>query len=174
MTQEEKIESAFIVLIDSRVPVQTLPAQVTAVNSEKGTCDVEFLDKDLAPHKGVHLNSGLSTSNGFMQIPKINSFVYVSIVNNDEQWAFVSLFTELDEIRLRGNDFGGLAIVGSVTDRFNAIEKDLNKLKTVFKNWITAGGDGGAALKALASEWYASQLTETKRSDIENDKVNHG
>ncbi len=175
MTEEEKLEHALLNLIDSRVPMQTLPAQVTAVDTEKGTCDVEFLDKDLAPHKGVHLYAGLSTVTGLLPVPKLNSFVYVSIVQNNEQWAFVSLFTELDEIRLRGNALGGLVKIEPLISRLNALENDLNSLKTVFKSsWIVTPQDGGAALKTASASWAGSSIQTTKKSDIENTKVNHG
>ncbi len=174
MTDEEKIERAFISLIDSRVPVQTLPAVVTAVDIDKATCDVEFLDKDLAPHRAVHLYAGTATDKGLLVIPKLKSFVYVSIVNNDSQWAFVALFTAIDEIRLRGNQYGGLIKIEELINRLNTVEKDINSLKTAFKSWVTAPNDGGAALKTIATKWYSSQLSLTDKKDIENDKINHG
>ena len=174
MTSEEKIEQAFVSLINSLVPVQTLSAMVTAVDIEHGTCDVEFLDKDLAPHKAVHLYAGTATDTGLLIIPKLKSFVYVSIVNNDEQWAFVSLYTAIDEIRLRGNDFGGLIKIKENIKKLNAIEKDVNKLKTAFKSWVTVPNDGGAALKTIATSWFSNEMKLTKKSDLENTKVNHG
>ncbi len=174
MTSEEKIEQAFVSLIESMVPVQTLPAQVTAVDVEKATCDVEFIDKDLAPHRAVHLFAGTTTDTGLLIIPKLRSFVYVSIVNNNEQWAFVTLYTAIEEIRLRGDEFGGLIKINELVKRMNAIEKDLNTLKTAFKSWIVAPGDGGTALKLIATGWYDNNLPITKKQDFENTKVNHG
>jgi len=174
MTDEEKIEKALVSLIDSRIPVQTLPAQITAVDAEKGTCDVEFMDKDLAPHKGVHLNAGLSTSKGFLQVPKLNSFVYISIVQNDEQWAFVSLFTELDEIRLRGNKLGGLVKINELKKQLAKNMARIDFILEVLKTTITSVSLQPNPAWASIITPLIQALQKEDYSDIENDKVNHG
>jgi hypothetical protein len=52
------------------------------------------------------------------------------------------------------------------------VEKDLNSLKQVFlQDWVPVSQDGGAALKAAAATWAGRRLTETQKSDIENEKV---
>ena len=59
-----------------------------------------------------------------------------------------------------------------LTERLNIIEKDINKLKKVFSSsWTPVPQDGGAALKGAAASWAGATLTETQRSDYENEKV---
>jgi hypothetical protein len=74
---------------------------------------------------------------------------------------------------LNGGSFGGMVKAEQLTQRINAIEKDINTLKNVFSTWVTAPNDGGAALKLAAASWAGSPLTLTQRSDYENGKVKH-
>ena len=74
---------------------------------------------------------------------------------------------------LNGGSFGGMVKAEQLTQRINAIEKDINTLKNVFSAWVTTPNDGGAALKPSASTWADSPLTLTQRSDYENGKVKH-
>ena len=78
---------------------------------------------------------------------------------------------EMMEIRLMGGQMGGLVKVEELVKKLNAVEKDLNSLKQVFQGWVTVPQDGGAALKTAATTWATQQLTETQKSDIENEKV---
>jgi hypothetical protein len=77
-------------------------------------------------------------------------------------------------VHLNGDNEGGVPITADVVSRLNAIEQDINTLKTVFSGWVTVPNDGGAALKAAAGAWFAQQLQQTVNSDIENQKVLHG
>ncbi|MDP2723210.1 MAG: hypothetical protein Q8O72_10665 [Bacteroidales bacterium] len=174
MTIDEKIRESLQSFINSMVPLLIQPAKVTAVDMTKQTCDVSFLDPDLAPHNAVHLTAGISSDFGFVPEPELNSVVYVAFVNNDEQWAFVALFTKLASLKLRGDQHGGLVKVADNVDRLNKIEQDLNNLKTAFKSWVTSPNDGGAALKAITATWFGSSLELTKQSHIENKEVQHG
>lgn len=72
-----------------------------------------------------------------------------------------------------GGDLGGLIKIKELTDKLNAIEKDINKLKTVFSSWVPAPQDGGAALKSSVSSWANKQLTLSKRGDYEDETVKH-
>jgi hypothetical protein len=76
-------------------------------------------------------------------------------------------------ITLNGGNFGGVVKVGQLIERINAIENDINNLKTVFSTWVAVPQDGGAALSAASAAWASSMLTPTLRSDVENEKVKH-
>ena len=77
-------------------------------------------------------------------------------------------------ITLNGGGFGGTVKVGQLTERINAIEQDINDLKSVFSGWVAVPQDGGAALSAAAAAWSATPLELTQRGDYENEKVKHG
>ena len=72
-----------------------------------------------------------------------------------------------------GGKLGGLINVADLTSHLNTIEKDINKLKTVFSSWVPAPQDGGAALKGSVSLWASKQLTLSKRGDYEDETVKH-
>lgn len=67
----------------------------------------------------------------------------------------------------------GLVKVIELTQKLNAIEKDINNIKQVFKSWSPVVYDGGAALKAAATSWAGQALQETKQDDIEDKRIKH-
>lgn len=76
-----------------------------------------------------------------------------------------------DGVVLNGGSLGGLVKVEELTDRLNTIEKDINSLKQAFSGWTPTPQDGGAGLKAAATNWAKQTLRLTKRGDYENEKV---
>lgn len=76
-----------------------------------------------------------------------------------------------DKITFNGGDKDGLVIAADLTKRLNAIENDINSLKTAFSSWVVSPQDGGAALKGGTAGWAAQRLTLTKDKDYMNDKI---
>jgi hypothetical protein len=134
------------------------------VDAAHGVCDVEIEGK--APAEGALIGNAES---GVMVVPKDGSVVAVVWVSKTT--AVVVMVAEVEEIRLMGGQMGGLVKVEELVKKLNAVEKDLNNLKQVFKGWVPVSQDGGAALKTAAATWATRQLTETQKSDIENEKV---
>lgn len=134
------------------------------VDAAHGVCDVEIEGK--APAEGALIGNAES---GVMVVPKDGSVVAVVWVSKTT--AVVVMVAEVEEIRLMGGQLGGLVKVEELVKKLNAVEKDLNSLKQVFKGWVPVSQDGGAALKTAAATWATRQLTETQKSDIENEKV---
>lgn len=160
--------------INDNLPVQTFAGKVTAVNADANTCTVEPINGG-AVREEVRLCAAItSITNPVVVIPKVNSTVICGIIENNKRAMFVMLCAEVAEVKLRGDAFGGIVKVGDLVDKLNAIEQDLNTLKTVFSTWVVVPMDGGAALKAAAATWYGDQLTPTVADDISNDNVKHG
>lgn len=67
----------------------------------------------------------------------------------------------------------GLVKVEELTKKLNALEQEINDLKSVFLNWQPAAQDGGASLQIAATEWSGKQMVATQRQELENDKVTH-
>ena len=134
------------------------------VDADKGVCDVEIEGK--APAKGALIGNADS---GVLTVPKEGSVV--AVVWASPVTAVVVLTAEVEEIRIMGGNLGGMVKVEELVKKLNAGEKDLNNLKQVFSTWTPVTQDGGAALRLAAATWYGQQLTETQKSDIENEKV---
>lgn len=78
-----------------------------------------------------------------------------------------------DEIVFNKGENGGLVNVDGLTTQLNAVENDLNTLKTIFSSWIPAAQDGGATLKTATAKWAGEQLTTSKNTDYENTSIKH-
>jgi len=173
MNMDEKLRAALISLIDSRIEVQTLPAIVTKVDADKGTCDVKFLDSDLADHYDVGLTAGEGTVAGLLIIPEVNSGVLVSVVNNDTQRAFVSAFSNIKEIRLRGDSLGGLIKINELKAQLDLNTQRIDTALDILKNQVQ-----NCALHPNP-EWAATitpvinALKKEDYTNIENTKVKH-
>lgn len=119
--------------------------------------------------------------------PALSSTAIVLYANGQPSLPIFVGFTEVDEINVvvgessvkitndaitfNGGKNDGLVLSQKAVDRLNAIERDINTLKTAFATWVVAPTDGGAALFSLTKSWAAQRLTETVLSDIENDKI---
>ena len=144
---------------------------VKTVNTKDRTCDVDPIDGS-ATIFGVRLQADINGSDGFLIVPVKGSHVIVNFLNKNA--AFVALTYKIDYVNLRGDNYGGLIKIEELTSRLNAIEKDVNTLKTTFKSWVVNPNDGGLALKTASAAWYGNNITLTKKQDIENTKVKHG
>ena len=83
------------------------------------------------------------------------------------------MFSEIESIVFDGGENEGLAKVKELTEKINALENDINSLKTAFSTWVTVPSDGGASLKAITATWFSAQLAVTNKSDIQNEKIKH-
>ncbi len=168
-------------IIDERQPVQILAGKVLSVNENDMTVDVSIAGR--ADRLDVRLRSVIDgQETGILIYPKIGSYVLVGLIDNRPESSFVVAYSEIDKIRLldlnllelNGNNKGGLVISEEVANELNAIKQDINNLKQIFSGWTVAGGDGGSALKLAASTWMTSMLSNTVKTDLENQKVTHG
>ncbi len=110
---------------------------------------------------------------GILITPTNGSSVLVSRIGDSDE-LFIAMFSEIESIKIDGGENAGMVKVIELTKRLNAIEKSINDLKNVLKSWTPpAAPDGGAALKALSASWSNTQLEETQRSALENEKIKH-
>lgn len=160
--------------------------RVTAVDKDARTVDVQPLDGE-APLLGLNLQANQKGTVGLVQIPKIDSCVIVGTFTNYGGAGAVLLCDDVERIEatvgnysleitdegisLNGGNLGGLVKVTELTQRLNAIERDLNALKTAFSSWAPVAQDGGAALKAATGSWYSQTLAVTQQNDIENQDI---
>lgn len=78
-----------------------------------------------------------------------------------------------DKIVANGGDNGGMVNITPAVSMWKAIVDDINTLKQAFVTWVTVPGDGGAALKTLATEWSSQPLEEPDRDQLEDTKFSH-
>ena len=154
--------------------------KVESVGDE--TCSVKIADRLVI--NDVRLNASADgNADNILIKPKVGSMVMMADLSGGELRSLVVIsFSALDsmtvrfdgEVVINGGENEGLVKVKELTDKLNAIEKDINGLKTVFStSWIPVVYDGGASLKAAAASWAAQTLATTSQKDIENDMIKH-
>ena len=67
----------------------------------------------------------------------------------------------------------GMLMINPTVARFNAIETQINTLKSLLNSWIPVPMDGAAALKSIITTWSSNQMSTTQKSQLENQKVKH-
>ena len=163
------------------------PAEVKSVEGETCTIAVGGLEVS-----DVRLRAAINGSGDhLLRIPRAGSQVVVADMSGGQFRDLVAIeqseteridiaigsttvTIEDGQITINGGDNGGMVNIGSLTARLNAIENDINSLKTVFSTtWAPVAQDGGAALKTAAATWASRQLTTTQDSDYEDTTVKH-
>lgn len=171
----------------------TIQCTVVSVDKDAATC---IVDDNGLEYENVRLTAVVDTIDAFSFIsPAIGSWVLISFLNGSDTDAFVSSYSEIEEvlvkakiinldgleelninstaITLNGGDNKGLAKVDGLKSRLNTIENSINSLKQAFTAWTPTAYDGGAALKAATASWAGVKLQQTALADIENDKIKH-
>jgi hypothetical protein len=130
---------------------------------------------DEVPYEDVQLGFG------YVDIkPKAETMCLIGILEGKEALTFLINAEDVERAEVKADKIvfnegtTGLAKSDKVTEKINALERDLNSLKTVFKSWVTVPQDGGAALKTAVAGWMGQSLVETKQTDIEDTKIVHG
>lgn len=145
-------------------------AKVTEVKDE--TCTIEYIGLLI---DNVRLSAVVDGNvNNLLIVPKKNSMVLVADLSegNLRDLAIIG-WTEIESISINGGINEGLVKVIALTDKLNAIENDINDLKSVFSSWTPISNDGGAALKTAIATWMSSTLDVTNKADIQNEKIKH-
>ena len=153
--------------------------KVESVGDE--TCSVKIADRLVI--NDVRLNASADgNADNILIKPKVGSMVMMADLSGGELRSLVVIsFSALDsmtvrfdgEVVINGGENEGLVKVKELTDKLNAIENDINNLKSIFSSWGPVVYDGGASLKAAAASWAAQTLATTSQKDIENDMIKH-
>lgn len=106
-------------------------------------------------------------------IDQVNLLANASKVKIDVKNIGIEL-TE-NEITLNGGQKGSwLTDINALVGKINALENDLNNLKTVLTTWVPVPMDGGAVLKALVTAWGTQMIMPiTTANDLKDSKVKH-
>ena len=153
--------------------------KVESVGDE--TCSVKIADRIVI--NDVRLNASADgNADNILIKPKVDSMVLMADLSGGELRSLVVIsFSALDsmtvkfegDVVINGGENEGLVKVVELTEKLNAIENDINNLKSIFSSWVPVVYDGGASLKAAAASWAVQSLQTTSKEDIENPKIKH-
>lgn len=153
--------------------------KIVSVDEVAFTCSVSIGEStNPATYYNVPLRVLKNQQASIIEIPKVGTNCIICFIQGNlgrpklyEIHESESIFINCNSIIYHGGNLGGMVKVDDLVVKLNAIEQDLNNLKTIFSTWAPIPNDGGAALKSTASNWYGQQLKTTQKSDLENTKI---
>jgi 3-dehydroquinate synthase class II len=169
--------------LNAKTKIQTHWVKVKTVNWEEKTMICTGV-KDELDFNDVLL--GLGSVN---RKPKLDSLCLIGIILNQDASAFLIEASEIEAYELidstgfklelneglmtiNGSNYSGLVKAPELRTQVDKNTKIIEMIQNVFNSWTVIPEDGGAALKALVSQFTGLQRADL--SDIENNTVKHG
>lgn len=110
----------------------------------------------------VNVRINASDKDGFKLIPKNNTDVVVTLINNTT--GYVSMVSEVDEIHLNGVTFGGIVKIVEQTAKLNQLVSELQAQLVLIAAGISAGG----------GSYTPGTLSTFNKTDYENTTIKNG
>lgn len=121
--------------------------------------------------------------------PSVNSTCLIGVIENNLTNTFLIYASAIEEhliidktgfkvhlnngfLTINGDQFSGIVKAPELKEQLDKNTLILEKIQSVFNSWTTVPNDGGAALKALVSQF--TNLDRADLSNIENNKIKHG
>jgi hypothetical protein len=146
----------------------SIVCEVESVNLIDKTCYCIPVNGD-ADLQNVRLNA--DKKDGFILIPKQNSLVVVSFINDST--AYISMVSEVDEINLNGTSFDGIVKVNDLVTKLNNLENKVNTIISTFNSHTHVASSFGSPT-TVPPVLVTGTLTPTVKTDLENEKIKHG
>lgn len=153
-----------------KLPLSLL-ATVKDIDEGEMTCTVSPIDGS-SDFMDVYLMAD-PQSTGFYYKPTIGSIVLISPQNKNTY--FISMFSSLDKVLIRGDANGGVPITSNVVDKLNNLENLVNDLISKYNSHthiLTLSAGTGTAAPTTTTE--TDTLTPTTNDDIQSTTVKHG
>lgn len=117
----EDIKNAIKFLAKDGNEAQFILCTVSSIDLNQKTCVCEPVTTG-ADIMGVKLIAKNQT--GFYIIPKIDSNVIVCV---QENLSYITMFSEVQEIQLNGDNYDGIPIIGKLVEKLNNLENAFNQ-----------------------------------------------
>jgi hypothetical protein len=170
MSAESDIRASIRAIVGN-FPMSVL-GTVVSVDEDEMTCEVEPIDGGASFMDVRLMADNEDTSKGIFFKPAIDSVVMIT--PQDEVTYFVSMVSEVDEVWLHGDQYGGIVKVADLVTKLNNLEGKVNDLVTAFNSHVHTGVTTGGGSSGTTATQVTGTLTPTQRADIENTDVKHG
>jgi len=138
------------------------------IDTNKYLCDCTPIDGSAIL---VNVRLIADDKTGFKLIPKENSIVIVTLINNTT--GYISMCSEIDEIHLNGDNLDGIVKVNDLVTKLNNLENKVNELILYSSTHIHSGGTIMGST-GPATPVVVGNLVPTVKANLENIKVKHG
>lgn len=150
--------------------VYALDATVESVDEAARTCVCQVITgKASNVLTGVRLMA--AADDGLLLVPTVGSNVCIILI--DGGTPYISQYSEIDKIVLRGGDLGGLVKVIDLTKKLNALENKVNDIIAKYDSHTHPVVSTGAPTGPVSAQVTGS-LPVTDRADIENIQILQG
>lgn len=163
--------------------IQDLIRQLAKTDDELYSleCKVVSIDGDslaeLEPLNGdpnlidIKLIAGASDS-PVLITPATDSVVIATFLSKNT--AFISLYSEVESVQLRGEQYGGLIKVEELVTQLDKVTARIDGIIDAINNGVPVPQDGGAALQASIKVALALLVDKENFKNLENENVKHG
>lgn len=104
--------------------------------------------------------------------PAIDSVVVATFLSKDT--AFISIYSEVESIALRGDQYGGLIQVNELVDQLGKLTARVDGIIDAINNGVPVPQDGGLALQTTIKTGLALLVDKENFNNLENNNVKHG
>jgi len=149
--------------------VYSLPCKVVSIDSDN-LAELEPLNGD--PNLlAVRLIAGASES-PLLITPVIGSAVIATFLSRNT--AFISLYSEVESVEIRGGDLGGLIKIEDLKSELAKLTARVDDIISAINGGVPVAADGGAALQTSIKAALALIIDKENFTNMENEKVKHG
>jgi hypothetical protein len=155
-------------LVENNEEVYSLPCKVVKVSAD--VAELAPLNGD-ANIFGVKLIAGTSTTS-LLITPTVDSIVIATFLSKDT--AFIGLYSEIDSVAIRGDQYGGLIKINELTANLDKLTARVDGIISAINNGVPIPQDGGVGLQTTIKASLATLVNKEDFTGLENDKVKHG
>lgn len=149
--------------------VYSLPCKVVSIDSDN-LAELEPLNGD--PNLlAVRLIAGASAT-PLLITPVIGSAVIATFLSSNT--AFISLYSEVESVEIRGGDLGGLIKIEDLKSELAKLTARVDDIISAINGGVPVAADGGAALQTSIKAALALIINKENFTNMENEKVKHG
>ena len=164
----KEIKTALKKILDPNQEIYGIPCTVDSVDVTARTCYCIPLETGKADLMDVRLIAD-TDKKGFLIIPKVGSVVFVTMINNEA--GYVSMFSEVSEIQLNGDNYDGIPIVGNLVQKLNNLENAFNQFVILYNAHTHVETSTNTLVPSTLN---TNVLTTTTQAMLENLTVKHG
>lgn len=161
----EGIKDAIKFLSKDGNETQFVLCTVESINTTNKTCVCEPVSGG-AEIMGVKLMAKNQT--GFYIIPEVDSHVIVCV---QENLSYVTMFSEVSEIQLNGDNYDGIPIVGNLVQKLNNLENAFNQFVILYNAHTHVETSTNTLVPSTLN---TSVLITTTTAMLRNTTVKHG
>tara|TARA_R110000796_G_scaffold73842_5_gene165890 strand:- start:4985 stop:5491 length:507 start_codon:yes stop_codon:yes gene_type:complete len=148
--------------------VYSIICEVSSITGDEADLTPVNGDADLL---GVKLIAG-SSGTPLLITPVIGSVVVATFLSKDT--AFISLYSEIESVQIRGDQFGGLIKIEELVKNLDLLTKRVDGIIDAIKNGVPIPQDGGVGLQTTIKAGLALIIQKENFSNMENETIKHG